>query len=369
MNNSTVSPPLENYIYIYEWNDTYGGNDSSEGDGHYESRQGYNVVAYSLVLAVILILGLVGNCTFMYVTWKVPSMRTVLNIYLMNLCVADTLFLVTGIPIRICLNHEVIASNNVNAIVFFFATFCFIPQAAGLFTVTLISIERYVGICHPLKARYFRNKYRIWVSVMASWLVGLLPCLLFAIGKELMFKSTAVITAAFLCDILSFVVCLFIVFFLYSMIICKMRTDGPALANNAMLQDRKQVVVLLVVTTSVFFVCLFPTYVIQFELLLHEMGVTFIWTFRPGIFYMLASVLLYFNSAINPVIYNITSAKYREAFKKALDQWKCEREIFSAHGHGMITPPRSPTTRRQLRTKGMERRQSLAPSLPEIQPV
>ncbi|XP_070554602.1 somatostatin receptor type 2-like [Ptychodera flava] len=238
MNNSTVSPLLESYIY--EWNDTYGGNDSSDGDYYYERRQGSNFVAYSLVLAVILILGLVGNCTFMYVTWKVPSMRTVLNIYLMNLCVADTVFLVTGIPIKICLNHDVIGSDNVKVIVFFFAIFCFVPQGAGLFTVTLISIERYMGICHPFKARYFRDRYRIWVSVMASWLVGLLPSLLYAIGNILMFKGTAVITAAILCDILSFVACLFIVVFLYSMIICKMRRDGPALANNAMLQDRKQ---------------------------------------------------------------------------------------------------------------------------------
>ncbi|XP_070554608.1 neuromedin-U receptor 2-like [Ptychodera flava] len=320
MNNSIASALLKKYNY--EWNDTYGSNDSSEGDNYYE-RQGYNFVAYSLVLTVILILGLFGNCTFMYVTWKVPSMRTVLNIYLMNLCVADTVFLVTGIPIQICLNHEVISIYN--DIVFISTTFCFIPQAAGLFTVTLISIERYVGICHPFKARYFHNKYRIWVSVISSWLFGFLPSLLYVVGKKMEFKDMTVITVALLCDILSFVVCLCIVFFLYSMIICRMRKDENTLANTstAMIQERKQVVVLLVVTTSIFFVCLFPTYMFQFDRLLYEMAETFIWAFWPETFSMLAGMLLYFNSAINPVIYNITSAKYREAFKKAFDEWKC----------------------------------------------
>ncbi|XP_070554601.1 neuromedin-U receptor 2-like [Ptychodera flava] len=139
------------------------------------------------------------------------------------------------------------------------------------------------------------------------------------------FKDMTAITVALSCDILSFVVCLCIVFFLYTMIICRMRKDENTLANTstAMLQERKQVVVLLVVTTSIFFVCLFPTYMFQFARVLSIMAETFIWTFWPETFSMLAGMLLYFNSAINPVIYNITSAKYREAFKKAFDEWKC----------------------------------------------
>ncbi|XP_070537012.1 somatostatin receptor type 2-like [Ptychodera flava] len=219
-NGSIVSSAFEDYVY--------DGNDSSEGYDKHERHSGsYSVSTFSLVLVMVLALGLVGNSAFVYVTLKVPSMRTVLNVYLINLCVADTLFLVTGIPLELYFIH--MEEVNEKILRFFHSIFSVIPQFAGLFIVALVSIERYMGICHPFRARYFRTKNRVRISMMACWLAGLLMSLPHTMNSIVV--STDLFTAILICEIVTFVVSMCTVFILYTMIICKLRRDEQVLAK------------------------------------------------------------------------------------------------------------------------------------------
>ncbi|XP_042221006.1 growth hormone secretagogue receptor type 1-like [Homarus americanus] len=84
---------------------------------------------------------------------------------------------------------------------------------------------------------------------------------------------------------------------------------------NPNLQARKQVVVMLGTVVVVFFVCLLPHRVFSLwfifttkeseQSLGQEVYYNLLYAFR---------ILVYFNSAINPVLYNVTSSKFRGAF-------------------------------------------------------
>jgi hypothetical protein len=51
----------------------------------------------------------------------------------------------------------------------------------------------------------------------------------------------------------------------------------------------------------------------------------------------LAHWLCYFNSAVNPVIYNFMSGKFRKEFRRTFGLWSCEERRFSRRRRRMST--------------------------------
>ena len=87
--------------------------------------------------------------------------------------------------------------------------------------------------------------------------------------------------------------------------------------SQANLQARKQVVIMLFTVVVCFFICLLPMQTIRLY---------FVWATKErikklglegylGILYF-ARVMLYVNSAINPICYNLVSTKFRDAFRR-----------------------------------------------------
>ena len=119
------------------------------------------------VQPVITIIGFILNITFLYVVFKSKEMRTITNVYLSNLAIADTVFLVyTGTasfaeymwsPIKSnvsfyrkggnlgCAMHQVVN---------------FTMYYTSLFLVAIVTFERYLAICHPLIHRRIASKSR-----------------------------------------------------------------------------------------------------------------------------------------------------------------------------------------------------------------
>ena len=116
----------------------------------------YILIPITVIYAVILLTGLVGNVSTCVVIARNKHMHTATNYYLFSLAVSDLLLLVSGLPQEmyyiwwrgypemlgeaVCIIQGFAAETSANATVL---------------TITAFTVERYVAICHPFQSHTF----------------------------------------------------------------------------------------------------------------------------------------------------------------------------------------------------------------------
>ncbi|KAL5016441.1 hypothetical protein ScPMuIL_006030 [Solemya velum] len=302
------------------------------------------------VYAVIFIVGLGGNALVCYVVWTSHHMRTFVNIFIVNLAIAD--FLV----ILVCLPPTVLADatetwylgTTMCKVVPFLQT---LSVSVSVTTLSAISVERYFVICHPLKLRLTPST--ITICIVGIWFSGILislPELLYQslnrtldknITEYLLYCKMSMTDVEikgyqiFLLTALYFIpMCLMA--FTYSNISHRLwknnipgtdvaglrRGSGSARSATVLagtenrIFSRRRAAKMLMTIVIIFALCYLPVHllnIIRHTDVLHTVNpkiVSVIALFSHG--------LCYFNSAINPVIYNFMSAKFQKEFKAAL---------------------------------------------------
>lgn len=132
------------------------------------------VIPMTLVYLMILLTGLIGNICTCTVIMRNKYMHTTVNYYLFSLAVSDLLLLIVGLP------QELWAFWQKYPYVFG-ETFCIlralISEAcsyASVLTITAFTIERYIAICHPLKAHTMTGLPRAIKIILIIWVVAAL---------------------------------------------------------------------------------------------------------------------------------------------------------------------------------------------------
>uniref|UniRef100_A0A8C5QCQ0 G-protein coupled receptors family 1 profile domain-containing protein n=1 Tax=Leptobrachium leishanense TaxID=445787 RepID=A0A8C5QCQ0_9ANUR len=145
-----------------------------------EFQYGFFTVIYSLVF----ILGMPGNACAMYRLCQRSQRARKSNVYFVNLCVVDLIF-ICMLPFRIFYHNQ---GNNwvfgdmacrITGTLFYFNIYLSI----GFFTC--ISLDRYLGVVHPLT--YLRLKYSRYPLVLTAviWLMGCVIVLPLMLGGPL----------------------------------------------------------------------------------------------------------------------------------------------------------------------------------------
>ncbi|XP_059468531.1 thyrotropin-releasing hormone receptor-like isoform X2 [Neocloeon triangulifer] len=291
---------------------------------------------------VILGIGVVGNVMVPIVILKSKDMRNSTNIFLMNLSVADLMVLLVCTPtVLVEVNSPpevwVLGEEMCKAVPFVELT----VAHASVLTILAISFERYYAICEPLKAGYVCTKARAFLICVLAWVFAAVftsPILAVAeYSFEEYFDGTTVpvcFTRAddfwpvcfFISTIsLFFIIPLAILVVLYS-IIARSLTANPALAksmsshrgcNGHILRYRRQVVLMLGTVVLSFFLCLLPFRALTLWIIIAppeamaSLGV-------EGYYNLLyfCRIMLYLNSAVNPILYNLMSSKFRDGFAR-----------------------------------------------------
>ncbi|XP_050069257.1 growth hormone secretagogue receptor type 1-like isoform X2 [Anopheles maculipalpis] len=295
--------------------------------------------ATSMVFCIIIMcLGVIGNIMVPIVILKTKDMRNSTNIFLTNLSIADLLVLLVCTPtVLVEVNSPpevwVLGEEMCKAVPFVELT----VAHASVLTILAISFERYYAICEPLKAGYVCTKTRALLICLAAWTVAAIltsPILFFAEYSVQPYldgsRAAMCLTKAsngwtftfFLMTIsLFFVLPLAILIVLYAIIArnliasdrsrLKIRLSKPELSHKA----RKQVVLMLGAVVLAFFTCLLPFRVLTLWIILVPEE-----TFQqlaPERYYNLlyfSRIMLYLNSAVNPILYNLMSSKFRKGF-------------------------------------------------------
>lgn len=118
----------------------------------------------------VFALGLVGNALVCFVVWNDRQLRTVTNLFIVNLAVADLVIVV------VCLPPTVL--GDVTETWYLGPVMCKIVLylqgvmvSVSVLTLTVISVERYYAICHPLLFKAKSRRARLMIFVV--WLVSL----------------------------------------------------------------------------------------------------------------------------------------------------------------------------------------------------
>ncbi|XP_053100321.1 nociceptin receptor isoform X3 [Hemicordylus capensis] len=124
-------------------------------------------VTIVVVYSIVCIVGLVGNCSVMYVIIRFTKMKTATNIYIFNLALADTLCLIT-LPFQ---GTDTFMGSWPfgNALCKIAISIDYYNMFTSTFTLTMMSVDRYIAICHPIKALDIRTPHKAKVVNICIW--------------------------------------------------------------------------------------------------------------------------------------------------------------------------------------------------------
>ncbi|XP_022239323.1 pyrokinin-1 receptor-like, partial [Limulus polyphemus] len=132
------------------------------------------VIPMTAIYSVILLTGVIGNIFTCVVIARNKYMHTATNYYLFSLAVSDVLLLVLGLPQEIYLLWQ-------SYPYIFGESFCIIrgltsetSTNASILTITAFTVERYLAICHPLRAYRMSQLPRAIKIIIGIWVVAAL---------------------------------------------------------------------------------------------------------------------------------------------------------------------------------------------------
>jgi allatostatin receptor len=283
-----------------------------------------------ILFGIIIIIGLIGNALVVVVVAANAQMRSTTNLLIINLAVADLLFIVFCVPFT--------ATDYVLTYWPFGDIWCKIVQYlivvtayASVYTLVLMSLDRFLAVVHPIRSMSVRTERHAIKAIVITWVVNLttsVPVYYSHGEKHYMFSSDEHIVCIFLNEeyqwagfqisffVTSYVLPLALICGLYLLMLLRL-WRGVAPGGRVSAESRRgkrRVTRLVVVVVATFAICWCP---IQIILVLKSLDRYEITTF--GIMIQIVShVLAYMNSCVNPILYAYLSENFRKAFRKMI---------------------------------------------------
>ncbi|XP_018415536.1 PREDICTED: neuropeptides B/W receptor type 2 [Nanorana parkeri] len=283
-----------------------------------------------VIYSIICVVGLTGNTAVIYVILKAPKMRTVTNLFILNLAIADDLFtLVLPINIAEILLHywpfgvvlcKIILSIDLYNIF------------SSIFFLTVMSIDRYLVVLATVRSK--RMPYRTYrgakIVSLLVWVLVFLIVLPFSIfagvymdnmeftscglnfpkPEKLWFKASRIYTL-----LLGFAIPVSTICILYMLMLYKLRNMRLNSNGKALDKAKKRVTIMVFVVVAVCLFCWTPFHLATIVSLTTDLQET---SAVIGMSYFITS-LSYANSCLNPFLYAFLDDSFRKSFRKMLE--------------------------------------------------
>ncbi|XP_072030045.1 G-protein coupled receptor 54-like isoform X1 [Amphiura filiformis] len=303
-----------------------------------------------VILALITLIGLVGNSIVVFVIFYQGQLKTVTNYYIVNLAITDLAFLIACAPFTAALyaTKDWMFGRFMCKFVFYLQQ---MTAQTTCITLVLLAIDRYKIIMHPIESLYKRTEKRFCFVVLVIWISsGLLAAPLISVfdlkveliecehllvycteqwevweTKQFKFdfwhRSYVIYTA-----LVIYVIPLLVISVCYSIILSHLwKQELPTDDSEAVLYQkrvvyrrRRTVTRMVLAVMFAFAICWFPIHVMN------------IWSRFDPCFYIyhdnslvtammgVAHGLIYLNSSINPILYAILGGNFRHHLRQML---------------------------------------------------
>uniref|UniRef100_A0A3P9Q3K7 Thyrotropin-releasing hormone receptor n=1 Tax=Poecilia reticulata TaxID=8081 RepID=A0A3P9Q3K7_POERE len=340
----------------------------------------YKTISVFLVLLVCCV-GIVGNIMVVLVVVTTRHMRTPTNCYLVSLAIADlTVLVAAGLPnVSDSLTGTWIY-GNAGCLGITYLQYLGINVSSC--SITAFTVERYIAICHPIRAQTVCTVSRAKRIITGVWIFTCVYCMLwfflvdiqvgqdghvqcgYRVKRELYLPIYLIDFAIF------YVIPLLLAIVLYGLIarvlylshVFGLWEETGVPGENPPCTERtcKLHVTKMLAVVVILFALLWMPY--RTLVLINSFVST---PYLDSWFLLFCRTCIYANSAINPVIYNAMSQKFRSAFRGLYSCQRVEgnqRTLSTAQTcFGTVRDPR-PALHNSNQVNGKETRAVLEPS-------
>ena len=299
-------------------------------------NQNYAEIVALVISSIVFTIGVPGNILVILTICRTKKMRTIQNIFMGNLAVGDLLSIIWCLP-SFVLPLFIPWPFPVSFVCKYIYPLNHVITVNTVFMMVCIMLNRYRAIVHPLKQKlrfYITFLIIITIWVISYLLIGL-PSALFSSelsiicwGKRrfdtawkntlTMFQRTTILIISFCFPC---IITLFCVARIKSALQKNLNYANSVINNEAVLKrakaHQKRIKLVMGVTVS-FFICFLPFNTLLIISLFDGSFITS--DYYVLIVYYYSFILIYTNSAINPVILYALSKDFKKGY---LRQLKC----------------------------------------------
>uniref|UniRef100_A0A4W3HMK5 Mu-type opioid receptor n=1 Tax=Callorhinchus milii TaxID=7868 RepID=A0A4W3HMK5_CALMI len=274
-------------------------------------------IIITALYSIVCVLGLIGNVLVMYVIIRYTKMKTATNIYIFNLAVADALATST-LPFQ-NVNYLMGTWPFGNHLCKLVMSIDYYNMFTSIFTLTTMSMDRYIAVCHPVKALDFRTPKNAKIINICIWIlssaIGILLFILGVMDCALKFPHPSwywdnllkicVFIFAFVMPVLIITVC-------YGLMILRLKSVRMFSGSKEKDRNLRRITRMVLVVVAVFIVCWTPIHIyVIIQALIKipsNLFTTITWHF--------CIALGYTNSCLNPVLYAFLDENFKRCFRE-----------------------------------------------------
>ncbi|XP_007430765.2 mu-type opioid receptor [Python bivittatus] len=320
--NWNQSEPNSTQLFCGGPNGTLGGRGGSLCPGVSPSM--ITAIVIMALYSVVCVVGLFGNFLVMYVIIRYTKMKTATNIYIFNLALADALATST-LPFQ-SVNYLLGTWPFGTTICKIVISIDYYNMFTSIFTLCTMSVDRYIAVCHPVKALDFRTPRNAKIVNVCNWIISSaigIPVMVMATTKEsngsidctLKFSHPAwywenllkicVFIFAFIMPILIITVC-------YGLMILRLKSVRMLSGSKEKDRNLRRITRMVLVVVAVFIVCWTPIHIyVIIKALIHIPETTF-----QTISWHFCIALGYTNSCLNPILYAFLDENFKRCFRE-----------------------------------------------------
>ncbi|XP_053292916.1 mu-type opioid receptor [Pleuronectes platessa] len=283
-------------------------------------------IVITALYSIVCVVGLVGNVLIMYIIVRYTKMKTATNIYIFNLALADALVTST-LPFQ-SVNYLMGTWPFGDILCKMVMSIDYYNMFTSIFTLTTMSIDRYVAVCHPVKALDFRTPRNAKIVNVCNWILSS------AIGLPVMvMASTANTSSSNIMDcklifphpswywdtllkicvfIFAFIMPVLIITVCYGLMILRLKSVRMLSGSQEKDRNLRRITRMVLVVVAVFIVCWTPIHIFVIITALINIPNSTLQT----ITWHFCIALGYTNSSLNPVLYGYLDENFKRCFRE-----------------------------------------------------
>lgn len=318
--NISIPEPLLYDSYI-QGNESDLDPNITETTEHHQDKTSSVVITF--IYFVVCAVGLCGNALVIYVILRYAKMKTVTNIYILNLAVADVLCMMSlpFIALQLALVHWPFGEALCRVIM----TVDSLNQFTSIFCLMVMSIDRYLAVVHPIKSTKWRKPRVAKLINLTVWVVSLLvilPTMIFSGLNKVpvcgivwpepqdVYYTAFIIYTFFI----GFFLPLAVICLCYLLIIVKVKSSGMRVGSTKRKRSERKVTRMVSIVVAVFVLCWLPFYIFNVTSVTSSINPT---SAVKSTFDFVV-VLGYANSCANPILYAFLSDNFKKSFQNVL---------------------------------------------------